>query len=56
MFYLKKKIMREFGLNCYDPPNGVAIHIDPLPSVPIDVSLSLLTETEQAAAGASAVW
>jgi hypothetical protein len=51
-FYLKKKIMREFGLNCFDPPNGVAVHIDPRPSIAIAIAQDLLDAAASDAAGA----
>ncbi|KAF2077278.1 hypothetical protein CYY_001403 [Polysphondylium violaceum] len=42
MGFLSQKIIKEFGINCYYPANGVTVTIDTLKPVPIDISLNLL--------------
>jgi len=42
MNFLKQKIKQEFGINCYDPPNGVCVPINTPHSVSVDVSNLLL--------------
>ncbi|KAM9952682.1 hypothetical protein ACTFIR_007736 [Dictyostelium discoideum] len=42
MGFLSQKIIKEMGVNCYYPANGVTIIIDTMKSIPIDISLNLL--------------
>jgi len=39
---LKQRIVREFGINCYDPPNGTSVKIATKKTLPINVSAGLL--------------
>ena len=39
---MKKKVMREFGLHCIDPPNGVTMTLDVRKPVPLQVSAALV--------------
>eukprot|EP00698_Gefionella_okellyi_P004441 TRINITY_DN14096_c0_g1_i1.p1 TRINITY_DN14096_c0_g1~~TRINITY_DN14096_c0_g1_i1.p1 ORF type:complete len:663 (-),score=146.87 TRINITY_DN14096_c0_g1_i1:24-2012(-) len=48
MHYLKKKINREFGLKCIDPPNGVTLSVDLPKVVPVQVSAALLRRRPRA--------
>jgi hypothetical protein len=45
MSVLKQRIMRELGIACYDPPNGMTIHVAVTKSVPVDISTRLLIES-----------
>ncbi|KAJ8016925.1 hypothetical protein DPEC_G00012420 [Dallia pectoralis] len=42
MEFLKDKIEQEFSINCFMPANGETITVLTNPSVPVDISLSLL--------------
>ncbi|KAL7301557.1 hypothetical protein TKK_0005987 [Trichogramma kaykai] len=42
MEYLKDKIKKEFGINCYNPANGETSFINTSSKIPVDASLALL--------------
>ncbi|KAG0258768.1 Integrator complex subunit 11 [Actinomortierella ambigua] len=42
MGFLKSRIMTEFGIPCFDPPNGTTISIETSHVIPIEVSAKLL--------------
>lgn len=42
MQFLKKQIIDEFNIPCFDPANGEVVTIDLYPQVPIDVSRTIL--------------
>lgn len=48
MEFLRKKIEQEFGVQCHMPANGELVTISTVPTVPVDVSLSLLKRTMSA--------
>ncbi|KAL6051630.1 Integrator complex subunit 11 [Balamuthia mandrillaris] len=39
---LKQRVIREFGIPCFDPPNGTTVTIHTQPSIPVDLSRNLL--------------
>ena len=44
--FLKQKIQKEFGVYCYDPPNGMTISFPSNnQSLPIEISSSLMKKT-----------
>lgn len=43
MQFLKERIKNEFGIPCFDPANGEVLTINLTPSVPVDISRSLLS-------------
>jgi len=42
MTFLKRKIHREFGIDCYMPANGEAVSIVTDPNIPSNVSANLV--------------
>lgn len=44
MQVLKQRIMRELGIACYDPPNGMTIHVAISHHIPVDISKRLLID------------
>ncbi|ESO84307.1 hypothetical protein LOTGIDRAFT_132302, partial [Lottia gigantea] len=42
MEFLKTKIEKEFGINCYMPANGETAEIETVHDIPVDISLNLL--------------
>mmetsp|Transcript_38968 Transcript_38968/g.63137 ORF Transcript_38968/g.63137 Transcript_38968/m.63137 type:complete len:395 (+) Transcript_38968:3-1187(+) len=42
MAFLKQRIVREFGISCYDPPNGTVVSIDTSLNIPVNIDQSLL--------------
>lgn len=42
MQFLKERIKTEFGIPCFDPANGEVLTINLTPSIPVDISRSLL--------------
>ena len=47
MEFLKQKVMQEFGINCFMPPNGEMVTIQTPPIIPADISRLLLKRTLQ---------
>jgi integrator complex subunit 11 len=47
MQILKQRIMRELGIACYDPPNGMTIHIAITQHIPVDISKRLLDDFQE---------
>lgn len=47
MQFLKDRIRTEFGIPCFDPANGEVLTIDLKPSIPIDISRTLLRSQQQ---------
>lgn len=47
MQFLKDRIRTEFGIPCFDPANGEVLTIDLKPSIPIDISRTLLRMQQQ---------
>jgi integrator complex subunit 11 len=43
MQFLKERIRTEFGIPCFDPANGEVLTINLTPSIPVDLSRSLLS-------------
>ena len=44
MQFLKERIKTEFGIPCFDPANGEVLTINLTPSIPIDISRSLIDQ------------
>eukprot|EP00742_Colponemidia_sp_Colp-10_P009000 GILJ01009780.1.p1 GENE.GILJ01009780.1~~GILJ01009780.1.p1 ORF type:complete len:648 (+),score=86.46 GILJ01009780.1:130-1944(+) len=42
MQYFKDKVQRDFGIPCYDPPNGTTVYVDGTQTIPVDISRTLL--------------
>lgn len=47
MQILKQRIMRELGIACYDPPNGMTIHVAITQHIPVDISKQLLNDYQK---------
>ena len=45
MEFLKQKVMKEFGVNCYMPANGETVTIKTPPTIPADMSRLLFKKT-----------
>ena len=55
MGFLREKIQREFGIPCFDPPNGEYVTIHSQNTVPIKMSTALLDEAMMARRKATVV-
>lgn len=42
MDFLKQKIEKEFGIDCYKPANGETVSMETIPTITVDMSLELL--------------
>ena len=45
MEFLRQKVMQEFGVNCFMPPNGETVTIKTTPTIPVDMSRMLFKRT-----------
>ena len=45
MEFLRQKVMQEFGVNCFMPPNGETVTIKTTPTIPVDMSRLLFKRT-----------
>jgi hypothetical protein len=48
MCFLQKKITKEFGINCFYPPNGTIIAIDPDLRLPATLSAEIVLRAQEA--------
>jgi len=45
MGFLKQKILKEFGIPCFDPANGTTVGLPTSQAVSVDISVNLLKRT-----------
>ena len=45
MEFLRQKVMKEFGVNCFMPANGETVVIQTPPTIPVDMSRLLFKHT-----------
>ena len=59
MEFLKQKVMKEIGVNCFMPANGETVTIQTPPTIPVDMSRLLFKRTLESCYSkgvASIVW
>ncbi len=44
--FLKQRIIREVGVSCFDPANGVSVSIATTHAIPVNVSARLLKRAQ----------